>query len=155
MESSQFIKNVEFVVTAFSASSCRCKFPCEDEYGKFEEYRPHDNWEVWEQDHDNPNFAHYLQCKGCGYQLAKQYWKDCDFRFIDYLQPEPTFINLTLYHIKKAYLYYFNVEVDEFPKTVPYNDVLALLCKSVGILELSKFKEQYNDDNLMKSKEVK
>lgn len=26
------------------------------------------------QPHDNPDFAEYKTCRGCGYQWAKKYW---------------------------------------------------------------------------------
>ena len=78
------IKAVSRVVTAQAGSCCRCRFPLEDEYGKYEGYESHDNWELWHQDHDNINFEYFLKCTGCGYELAKQYWKDSDGTFVDY-----------------------------------------------------------------------
>ena len=80
-----FIKNIESVVSARSASCCGCKFELEDKYGTYEGYRHHNNWELWHQEHSNPNFEYFLKCTGCGYELAKQYWKDSDGMFIDYL----------------------------------------------------------------------
>ena len=78
------IKAVSRIVTAQAGSCCRCRFPLEDEYGKYEGYESHDNWELWHQDHDNINFEYFLKCTGCGYELAKQYWKDSDGTFVDY-----------------------------------------------------------------------
>jgi len=78
------IKAVSRVVTAQAGSCCRCRFPLEDEYGKYEGYESHDNWELWHQVHDNINFEYFLKCTGCGYELAKQYWKDSDGTFVDY-----------------------------------------------------------------------
>ena len=79
------IKSVSRIVTAQAGSCCRCKFTLEDKHGKYEGYRPHNNWELWHQEHDNPNFEYFLKCTGCGYELAKQYWKDSDGTFVDYL----------------------------------------------------------------------
>ena len=78
------IKAVSRIVTAQAGQGCRCKFPLEDEYGKYEGYESHDNWELWHQDHDNSNFEYFLKCTGCGYELAKQYWNDLDGTFVDY-----------------------------------------------------------------------
>ena len=78
------IKAVSRIVTAQAGSCCRCKFPLEDEYGKYEGYESHSNWELWHQDHDNINFEYFLKCTGCGYELAKQYWRDSDWTFVDY-----------------------------------------------------------------------
>ena len=78
------IKAVSRIVTAQAGQGCRCKFPLEDEYGKYEDYESHDNWELWHQVHDNINFEYFLKCTGCGYELAKQYWKDSDGTFVDY-----------------------------------------------------------------------
>ena len=78
------IKAVSRIVTAQAGSCCRCRFPLEDEYGKYEGYESHDNWELWHQVHDNINFEYFLKCTGCGYELAKQYWKDSDGTFVDY-----------------------------------------------------------------------
>ncbi len=54
---------------------CSCKFPMEDKHGKYQGSKAHTNWSLYKQDHDNPEFAEYLQCNGCGYQLAKKYWE--------------------------------------------------------------------------------
>jgi hypothetical protein len=84
---SYLIGRVNRTVTAKAAQCCRCKFPATDEFGDFEEYRPHDNWEIRKQDHSNPGFATFLQCVGCGYQLARTYWndkKDGEYIFVDY-----------------------------------------------------------------------
>jgi hypothetical protein len=78
------IKPVSRVVTAKAGDCCRCRFPLEDEYGKYEGYESHSNWELWHQVHDNINFEYFLKCTGCGYELAKQYWKDLDGTFVDY-----------------------------------------------------------------------
>ena len=78
------IKPVSRVVTAKAGDCCRCRFPLEDEYGKYEGYESHSNWELWHQVHDNINFEYFLKCTGCGYELAKQYWKDSDGTFVDY-----------------------------------------------------------------------
>mgnify|MGYP003627313137 FL=1 len=86
----KLIKDVSREVTAQASSCCKCKFHLEDEYGKYEGYTYHKNWQVWEQEHDNVNFKHFLKCTGCGYELAKQYWKDLDGKFVDYLG-EPRF----------------------------------------------------------------
>ena len=79
------IKSVSRIVTAQAGHCCGCRFPLEDKYGKYEDYRPHNNWELWHQEHTNPNFEYFLKCTGCGYELAKQYWKDSDGTFVDYL----------------------------------------------------------------------
>jgi len=84
MNDQTYIKKVSRVVTAQAGQCCSCKFPLEDEYGKYQGYEPHDKWELWHQDHDNSNFEYYLKCLGCGYELAKQYWKDLDGTFVDY-----------------------------------------------------------------------
>ena len=78
------IKAVSRIVTAQAGSCCRCRFPLEDKYGKYEGYESHDNWELWHQDHDNINFEYFLKCTGCEYELAKKYWKDSDGTFVDY-----------------------------------------------------------------------
>jgi len=65
-------------------SGCTCKFPLVDEYGKYMGTKPHSNWDVYSQDHSNDGFAHYIQCTGCNYQLAKTYWKDDNSQFVDY-----------------------------------------------------------------------
>jgi|TARA_R100000750_G_C2268917_1_gene66651 hypothetical protein len=79
-----FIKAVSRIVTAVAGRGCSCKFPLEDEHGKYQGYESHDKWELWHQDHSNSDFEYYLQCLGCGYQLAKKYWKDSDGTFVDY-----------------------------------------------------------------------
>ena len=84
MNDRTYIKKVSRVVTAQAGQCCSCKFPLEDEYGKYQGYESHDKWELWHQDHDNSNFEYYLKCLGCGYELAKQYWKDLDGTFVDY-----------------------------------------------------------------------
>ena len=65
-------------------SGCSCKFPLTDEYGEYMGSKPHSNWDVYKQDHSNPGFAHYIECNGCRYQLARVYWKDDDHNFVDY-----------------------------------------------------------------------
>ena len=65
-------------------SGCTCKFQLEDKYGKYMGTKPHSNWEVYSQNHSNDGFAHYIQCTGCDYQLAKKYWKDKNRNFVDY-----------------------------------------------------------------------
>ena len=54
---------------------CSCLFDLEDKHGKYKGHKAHTNWSHYKQDHDNPGFAEYLQCNGCGYQLAKEYWR--------------------------------------------------------------------------------
>ena len=78
------IKAVSRIVTAQAGSCCGCRFHLEDKYGKYLGYESHSNWELWHQDHDNINFEYFLKCTGCGYELAKQYWKDSDGTFVDY-----------------------------------------------------------------------
>ena len=79
-----YIKPVSKIVTAHAGHFCSCKFPLEDKYGKYKDYRPHDNWELWHQNHGNSNFDYFLKCIGCGYELAKQYWRDLNGTFVDY-----------------------------------------------------------------------
>ena len=78
------IKAVSRIVTAQAGSCCGCRFHLEDKYGKYLGYESHSNWELWHQDHDNINFEYFLKCTGCGYELAKQYWRDSDWTFVDY-----------------------------------------------------------------------
>ena len=80
------IGSVNKPVTAIAGRGCSCTFPLEDKYGKYTGYRPHDNWSVCTQDHDNSNFATYLECNSCGYQLAKQYWTEEDRSKTDYAE---------------------------------------------------------------------
>ena len=81
------IRRVKRIVTAQAAQCCSCQFPIEDKFGKYEGYRPHNNWELHRQVHSDPNFALYLECTGCGYGLARKYWKDVDGTFVDYEIP--------------------------------------------------------------------
>jgi hypothetical protein len=80
------IGSVNKPVTAIAGRGCSCRFPLEDKYGKYTGYRPHDNWTVFTQDHDNSNFATYLECNSCGYQLAKKYWTEEDRSKTDYAE---------------------------------------------------------------------
>ena len=80
------IMRVTRVVTTCN-SGCTCKFKMIDEYGEYEDTKPHSNWVLYTQDHDNEGFRYYLECIGCRYQLAKKYW-DVDYSggHIDYLE---------------------------------------------------------------------
>ena len=80
----QFIKKVSRIVTAQAGQCCSCKFPLEDEYGKYQGYKSHDNWEVWSQEHDAWGWQYFLKCLFCDYELARQYWNDLDGTFVDY-----------------------------------------------------------------------
>ena len=84
---SKLIRRVKRIVTAQAAQCCSCQFPIVDKFGKYEGYRPHNNWELHRQVHSDPNFALYLECTGCGYGLARKYWKDVDGKFVDYEIP--------------------------------------------------------------------
>jgi len=80
----KYIKAVTRTVTALAGRGCSCKFTLEDKHGKYQGYKPHDNWELWYQDHSDSDFEYFLKCIGCGYELAKKYWKDSDGTFVDY-----------------------------------------------------------------------
>jgi len=84
---SDYVRTIKRTVTVQNAQLCSCKFPIEDKYGKYDGYRPHNNWELHKQDHSDPNFAHYIKCSGCGYELAKKYWTQ-DGGTVDYINPE-------------------------------------------------------------------
>jgi hypothetical protein len=85
---SEYVRSINRIVDNRNAHLCSCKFPIEDKHGVYEGYRHHKNWELHKQDHSDPNFAHYLRCIGCGYELAKKYWNDSNGDAIDYINPE-------------------------------------------------------------------
>ena len=70
----KFVTNVSFIVHAQSATMCSCKFSETDEFGEFMTYRPHSLWEVWQQNHSSWGWDYFLKCRGCGYELARNYW---------------------------------------------------------------------------------
>lgn len=86
----EYVRTINRVVDVHAAHFCSCTFPINDKYGKYEGYKPHNGWELHHQDHSNHNFADFLQCTGCGYQLARQYWTKHDdngHHFVDYTKP--------------------------------------------------------------------
>ena len=104
-----YIRNISRVVDNRNAHLCSCKFPLEDKHGKYDGYKHHSNWELHKQDHSDPNFAHYLKCTGCGYELAKKYWTDNNGNAIDYINPEGS-IN----HIEPDCTYYIPEELHDY-----------------------------------------
>ena len=68
----QITRRIKTPTTA--SGLCSCKFDMEDDYGKYKGHKPHTNWSIYRQTHSNPGFEYYIQCNGCNYQFARQYW---------------------------------------------------------------------------------